>query len=138
MTTMTYLLDSNVCITYLRRRQSVIKQRINALPAASIFICTPVLAELVRGIHRSNDPVGEQARVQAFVVRFVMLPFDVSAAAEAGRIQAELDAMGLPIGLADVYIAAVAIASNLTLVTHNIREFRRVTGLVFEDWQTTP
>jgi tRNA(fMet)-specific endonuclease VapC len=135
---MTYLLDSNACINYLRRRHNQLQQRIDATPDSTMTLCTPVLAELIRGIRRSNDPVREQARVQAFVVRFVILPFDVVAAEEAGRVQSTLDAVGLPIGIADAYIAAIAIVNNLTLVTHNVREFGRITGLVYEDWQATP
>ncbi|MFP4440059.1 MAG: PIN domain-containing protein [Chloroflexaceae bacterium] len=135
---MTYLLDSNVCINYLRRRQSVIKQRINALPTNTIVLCAPVLTELVRGIRRSHNPTQEQARVTTLVRQFQVLPFDVVAAEEAGRVQSTLDAIGLPIGIADAYIAAIAIVNNLTLVTHNVREFGRVTGLVYEDWQAIP
>jgi tRNA(fMet)-specific endonuclease VapC len=49
-----------------------------------------------------------------------------------------LDAQGTPIGPYDLQIAAIALAHNLTLVTHNTREFGRVSGLVLEDWEATP
>lgn len=133
-----YLLDSNACITYLRRRHHPLQQRIDRTPARDILLCTPVLAELQRGVHRSTDPAREQARVQAFITRFVILPFDASAAVVAGQIQATLDAVGLPIGTADAYIAAIARANSLILITHNVREFSRVIGLVYEDWQAHP
>jgi tRNA(fMet)-specific endonuclease VapC len=56
----------------------------------------------------------------------------------AGRIAANLGLKGQSIGAYDTQIAAIAIANSLTLVTHNVREFGRVTGLVYEDWQTIP
>jgi tRNA(fMet)-specific endonuclease VapC len=44
--------------------------------------------------------------------------------------------MGTPIGPYDLLIAAIALANGLVLVTHNTAEFSRVSGLMFEDWQT--
>ncbi|NJK82275.1 MAG: type II toxin-antitoxin system VapC family toxin [Chloroflexaceae bacterium] len=113
---MKYLLDSSACIAYIRRCDSLVKQRINNTAPADMVLCTPVLTELVRGIYRSRTPQQERLRVQAFVQRFVVLPFDSAAAEHAGRVRAELDALGRPIGVVDVYIAAVAIAGGLTLV----------------------
>ncbi len=52
-----------------------------------------------------------------------------------GQIQAELQKLGTPIGSYDLQIAAIALANNLILVTHNTREFERVEGLKLEDWQ---
>jgi tRNA(fMet)-specific endonuclease VapC len=62
------------------------------------------------------------------------LPFDDAAAEVYGRIRAELASRGTPIGPYDLMIAATALANNLILVTHNTREFARVSGLVLEDW----
>ncbi|WP_333874182.1 hypothetical protein [Methylobacter sp.] len=41
---------------------------------------------------------------------------------------------GTPIGPYDLQITAIAVAHNLTVVTHNTREFARVPGLKLEDW----
>ncbi len=58
------------------------------------------------------------------------------AAAEAyGRLRAELARRGTPIGPNDLMIAAIALAQDLTLVTHNTAEFSRVPGLRLEDWE---
>ena len=72
---------------------------------------------------------------QEFIDLFVSLPFEDRAAIEAGRLRAELDSAGLPIGRYDLQIAAIAIVHDLTLVTHNTREFGRVAGLRVEDWE---
>jgi len=47
-----------------------------------------------------------------------------------------LEASGTPIGAYDLQIAAIALANDLTLVTHNVREFSRVADLKVEDWET--
>jgi tRNA(fMet)-specific endonuclease VapC len=52
-----------------------------------------------------------------------------------GQIRTKLQKIGTQIGSYDLQIAAIALANNLILVTHNTREFERVEGLNLEDWQ---
>jgi tRNA(fMet)-specific endonuclease VapC len=105
-----------------------------------IRLCSVVVAELFFGAFRS--PAQYQSRnlalLATFLPLFVSLPFDDSAAEVFGRIRADLTARGVIIGPYDLQIAAIALAQNLTLVTHNTREFGRVPGLQIEDWQTIP
>lgn len=76
-------------------------------------------------------------RLQAgFLAQFISLPFDDVAANLFGRIRSQLESQGTPIGSYDLQIAAIALAHNLTLVTHNSREFSRVEGWRWEDWET--
>jgi tRNA(fMet)-specific endonuclease VapC len=84
---------------------------------------------------RSHNPSKTLAKQERFLKLFVSLPFDDAAASIFGRIRAELAASGTPIGPYDLQIAAIAIANNFILVTHNVKEFRRVNGLQFEDWE---
>jgi tRNA(fMet)-specific endonuclease VapC len=65
------------------------------------------------------------------------LPFSDAAADVYGRIRADLETRGTPIGGNDLLIASIALVYGLTLVTHNTREFGRVTGLLLEDWEAT-
>ena len=67
--------------------------------------------------------------------RFRSLKFNDAAANIAGREQARLAKLGTPIGPHDLQIAGIALANNLTLVTHNIREFERINDLRLEDWE---
>ncbi|HEV3257827.1 MAG TPA: type II toxin-antitoxin system VapC family toxin, partial [Gemmataceae bacterium] len=62
------------------------------------------------------------------------LPFDDAAAAHYAPLRADLESKGTPIGPNDYQIAAIALANNVTLVTHNTQEFSRVVGLFLEDW----
>lgn len=70
------------------------------------------------------------AVLQRFFSQFAVLPLDPESARIAGRIRAELAALGMPIGPYDSQIAAIAMVNNLILVTHNTGEFSRVNGLL--------
>jgi len=94
-----------------------------------------VKAELHYGALRSKDPAKTSQKVQAFLSRFVSLPFDDAAAKAYGEIRAALAAVGQLIGPNDTLIAAIAISNDVTLVTHNTDEFRRVPSLKLEDWE---
>jgi tRNA(fMet)-specific endonuclease VapC len=134
---MIYLLDTNVCVRYLNGRSVSIRERILATNSQDIAVCSVVKFELFYGALRSNNPTGNLERQQQFLNRFVSLAFDDAAATIASRIRASLAAAGTPIGVYDIPIAAIAIANNLILVTHNTDEFNRVEGLQIEDWEST-
>ncbi|WP_341531573.1 type II toxin-antitoxin system VapC family toxin (plasmid) [Nostoc sp. UHCC 0302] len=132
---MRYLLDTNACIVYLNRPMSSVRQRLESLSPADIAVCSIVKAELFYGAMRSNNPTRTLGLQEAFLNNFISLPFDDRAARTFGIIRAELAALGTPIGPYDLQIAAIALVNNLTLVTHNVEEFRRVNGLAIEDWE---
>jgi tRNA(fMet)-specific endonuclease VapC len=132
---MKYLLDTNVCIIYLKGRNLNLKQRLDAVPIEEIVVCSVVKAELFYGAMKSANPERNFALQQAFLDQFVSLSFDDFAATTFGTVRAQLETRGTPIGAYDLQIAAIALANNLTLVTHNTREFSRVDGLLIEDWE---
>jgi len=130
-----YLLDTNVCIIYLNRRTSGVQQHLERLSPRDVAVCSVVKAELFYGAMKSSNPTRTMALQEVFLSQFVSLPFDDVAANIFGRIRAQLAASGTPIGPYDLQIAAIALANNLVLVTHNVREFVRVEGLRLEDWE---
>ncbi len=132
---MRYLLDTNVCARFLNGRSPSVRTRIRSTNREDIVLCSVVKAELFYGAMRSNNPTVTLARQQQFMSLFVSLPFDDVAALIYGQIRAELTALGTPIGPNDLQIAAIALANDLILVTHNVREFGRVNGLQIEDWE---
>ena len=132
---MRFLLDTNTCIRYLNGRAPTIRTHLAAVPLAEIAVCAPVKAELYYGAARSQNPARSLARQEAFLRVFVSLAFDDHAARFYGRIRADLAARGTPIGANDLLIAAIALAAELTLVTHNTSEFGRISGLALEDWE---
>jgi tRNA(fMet)-specific endonuclease VapC len=132
---MKYLLDTNACIRYLNGRSESLRRQISAKNPDDIVLCSVVKAELFYGARKSQRPQRSLEKQHKFVNHFVSLPFDDEAAEVYGQIRAELERAGTPIGPNDLMIAAIAIANDVMLVTHNAREFRRVKGLRLEDWE---
>jgi len=130
-----YLLDTNICVLYLNGKSLKVWQRLRATDVQDIVVCSVVKAELFYGAWKSNNPEKTLAKQQRFLAVFDSLPFDDSSAETAGKIRAQLAALGTPIGSYDLQIAAIALTNNLTLITHNIREFSRVSDLKLEDWE---
>ena len=135
---MSHLLDTNSWVNYLRRGSaSKVTARLAAAPQGSVFLCSVVLAELIYGAIHSGPAYRAANLLKVATLRqdFVSLPFDDAAAEEYGKIREHLAVLGTPIGPNDLMIASIALANQLTLVTHNTKEFGRVPGLVLEDWQ---
>jgi tRNA(fMet)-specific endonuclease VapC len=132
---MKYLLDTNTCIVYLNGRSPSVFQRLDTLPEQDICVCSVVKFELRYGALRSNAIEKTLEQQEKFLSRFVSLPFDDKAQLHAARIRADLSRAGTPIGPYDLLIAAIALANDLILVTHNTAEFERVGDLKIEDWE---
>jgi tRNA(fMet)-specific endonuclease VapC len=132
---MRYLLDTNVCVMYLNGRSVSVRDRLQSIAIEEMAVCSIVKAELFYGAMRSNNPTRTLERQQEFLASFASLPFDDEAATVAAQIRARLASAGTPIGACDLLIAAISLANNLILVTHNTREFGRVDGLQVEDWE---
>lgn len=133
--TLRYLLDTNTCIRYLNGRAPQVRTRLEATLREQVVVCSIVKAEMFAGARRSADVERSLERQEAFFSRFVSLPFDYVAAEHYGSLRAHLLTAGTPIGPNDMLIAAIALARNLILVTHNTDEFRRVPELLLEDWE---
>lgn len=134
---MKYLLDTNTCVRFLNQRSKAVISRLERESSAEIAVCLIVKAELFFGSMRSGRVEKNLATQHEFLARFKSLPFDDTAAEVYGSIRAKLAAAGTPIGPNDMLIAAIALANNLILVTHNAAEFGRVEGLKIEDWEAT-
>lgn len=132
---MIYLIDTNVCVRYLRALLSQVAQKLAATHPTAIAVSAITVTELVRGAYRSAQVSDNLDQVNTLVAQFSCLPLDQAVATQAGRIDAELMARGLRIGPYDTLIAATAISNDLVLVTHNTSEFSRVAGLRLEDWE---
>jgi tRNA(fMet)-specific endonuclease VapC len=130
-----FLLDTNTCIEYLRKSNPDVVNQIQARPPDELRLCSVVVAELYLGAFKSPQGATNFALLATFLPVFLSSPFDDRAAKVYGQIRADLEAKGTPIGPNDFMIAAIALASDLTLVTHNIVEFSRVSGLKLVDWQ---
>lgn len=130
-----YLLDSNICVDYLRGNKPSVVKRIASEPTQNIRLCSVVLGELCCGAYRSADPAKNLSLLSKFLGKFKSVPFDDAAAVVYGEERARLEKLGTRIGPHDMQIAAIALVQRLTVVTHNTAEFSRISGLAIEDWQ---
>lgn len=135
---MVYLLDSNVCIAYMRQTDPGLVQKVQNTDPKDIRLCSLVLGELYYGAFHGLAAHQASSLIQIAQLRqsYSSIPFDDASVEMYGQIRADLAARGELIGPNDLLIAAIAVAHGLTLVTHNINEFSRVTGLTLEDWQS--
>ncbi len=129
-----YMLDTNFCIRLLRDRPQGLREKFNA-EVDAMCISTVVLSELLYGADKSGNPAKHRTQVEGFAERLAVLPFDQPAAAHTGNIRAVLAKSGSSIGPYDSMIAGHARSIGLTVITGNLGEFRRVEGLLCEDWK---
>ncbi len=128
------MLDTNICIYTIKQKpEAVIRRFVEEIPEG-LCISSITLAELWHGVEKSAFPQKNSAALTKLLTSLTILPFDDFAAIEYGRICADLQRKGTPIGQMDMLIAAHARAERITLVTNNIREFERVTDLNLENW----
>jgi tRNA(fMet)-specific endonuclease VapC len=130
------LLDTNVCIQIWQRGNDKARRTFLAHRPSEICLCSVVKAELYYGARRSQRVESNLRLLEAFMAPIKSLPFDDRCAEEYGAIRAQLSSLGTPIGPNDLMIAATARVHDATLVTHNSREFSRITGLRMVDWET--
>ena len=134
---MTYLLDTDTLSGLMRSAPlPVLLRRVAAVAPAEQATSSITLGELLYGAHRLGDRGAALLdRIAELVTaNLVVFPFDEHAAREYGVLRARLEQDGTPIGDADMRIASIALAHDLTIVTGNTRHFERVPGLSVENW----
>ena len=130
---MKYALDTNTLIYFFKGVENV-KNRLLSVPPSEIVLPAIVLFGLELGIAKSSSPRKRISQLKDFTALVNVIPFGRAEAKAAAQIRAKLEKKGIPIGPYDVLIAACAKANNLILVTHNLKEFKRIEGLRVEDW----
>nr|WP_218940605.1 type II toxin-antitoxin system VapC family toxin [Pusillimonas noertemannii] len=126
------MLDTNAVIALLKGHPGFLA-RLRRHRPADFAMPSIVVHELFYGAYKGRQVARNLERVQA--LQFQVLDFDREDAQRAGELRALLSAAGTPIGPYDVLIAGQAWARGLTLITHNMREFRRIAHIRVEDWE---
>ena len=129
---MRYLLDTNAVIALLNDSEGQISQRVRTLLPADFGLSSIVIHELYFGACKNQRRDRNLDLVDK--LRFEVVPFDQEDSRHAGDVRCTLAVKDVPIGGYDVLIAGQARARGLTLLTRNVREFRRMTGLRIENW----
>ncbi len=130
---MRYLLDTNIVSVWARQTSPRLLNKLLATPPADLCISVLVEHELRFGFALTPGTRAEDLTLR-LLGTIPSIPFGSAEAQRAAYLRSKLARIGTPIGPYDLLIAATALEHQLTLVTHNVREFRRVEGLVVEDW----
>jgi tRNA(fMet)-specific endonuclease VapC len=128
-----YMLDTDICIYVLKNRPPGLRERFNRL-AEQLCISAITLAELSYGVEKFSGRDENRRAVDRFAARLDVLPFSAEAALHYGQVRAELERIGRPAGAHDMLLGAHARSAGLIIVTNNVREFERITGLRVENW----
>ncbi len=131
---MKYMLDTNICIYAIKHKPDTVIKKFLSHDPEELCISAITYAELMHGVEKSMAVERNRIAMSLFLSPITILQFDERAAEEYGRIKAELEKKGTPIGPMDTLIASHAKSRGLIIVTNNTREFNRVVGLTVEDW----
>lgn len=129
-----YLLDTNICIYFLKNTYPPLTEKLLSHSPSELAISSVTVFELEYGAAKSKWGERTRQKLAMFLAPFNIISFDAHDAVIAGRLRADLTKQGLPIGPYDIQIAGQAVSRNMIMVTHNIGVFGRVPGITLEDW----
>ena len=131
-----YLFDTDIITNIVKPQPSpTLLQRLGKTTKNQQYVSTITISEIVYGAEKSNRPDFHLNNLETILLPAVnIISFDSKAAYVCGRIRAQLEKRGTPLDLADLEIASIAIANDLILVSNNLRHFKRVPLLQYENW----
>lgn len=128
-----YLLDTDICI-YVRQQRPQVVQHFRKLRDGEAVLSVITYGELMYGAAKSGHRTAALSKMRELMLFLPVMPLPETAGELYGTVRAELEAKGEMIGNNDLWIAAHALAADLTLVTNNQKEFRRIRGLKLLNW----
>lgn len=129
---MGFLIDTDVCSAHLRKTPQVSSRLIANLGQLHLSVLT--LGELLSWTMRDNSPPKYHRALSQFLTDVSILEIDHHIAQRFGEIRAGLLDQGISVSSIDLFIGATALTHGLTVVTHNVRHFSKIPGLLVEDW----
>ena len=129
-----YLLDTNICIYAMKDKFPQLTKKLFEITPTEICISSVTVGELAYGVAKSKQKERSKYILDIFLSAYNILPFDEEDAIVFGEIRALLNNQGTPIGPYDLQIASQGVSKGLVVVTHNVKEFCRISNLNFEDW----
>ena len=131
---MRYMLDTNICVYAIKHKPEQVFRRLQEHAPSEVCISSVTYAELVHGVEKSQSIEKNRVALALLLANIEIMDFDSLAAESYGRIRADLEKLGTPIGPLDMIIAGHARSLDYTIVTNNTKEFVRVQGLKLENW----
>jgi tRNA(fMet)-specific endonuclease VapC len=129
----TWSLDTNT-VTHLFKGRGRVAEHLLRVAPKDVEVSAVVVHELATGVARSLHAARQREELRRFLQSIRVIALGAEEAEAAAVVRADLATRGQPIGPLDVLIAGTALARGATLVTSNVGEFGRVTGLRIEDW----
>ncbi len=129
-----YMLDTNICIYIIKKKPVSVFEKFEKLSIGSVAMSLVTYGELEYGALRSNNSKKALNILEELVNYIPVLPAGLDVAKEYADIRADLAARGTLIGNNDLWIAAHARSLGHTLVSNDIKEFKRVGNLILENW----
>jgi len=133
---MRYMLDTNICIYLIKKKPIKVLKKLRTFYITDIVISAITLSELEYGVSKSSRKEKNRDALNKFLVPLEIVPFDDKAAVHYGEIRTYLEKKGRVIGAMDMLMGAQARSMPVTLVTNNLREFKRIPDLRVENWTT--
>jgi tRNA(fMet)-specific endonuclease VapC len=135
---MKYLLDTDTCSYVMRQSSAVLLERFKRISSSDAAISVITQGELQAGLAKKPEASQLRQRLERLNAVLPTVALPELAAFSYAQIRQHLERKGQIIGANDLWIAAHALAANLTLVTNNTREFARIPGLKLENWTDSP
>jgi predicted nucleic acid-binding protein len=124
------VIDTDILIDLLRNVKKVVAFLTKIEESGSLLSTTVINAfELYHGAHKSREREQNLLATRKLLNRLIILPLGLRSAETAGRIYAQLETEGQPIGLRDALIGAITLTKEYTIVTRNVEHFQKITGL---------
>ena len=131
---MRYMLDTNICIYAIKHKPEKVFHKLQEVDPEDVCVSSVTYAELVHGVEKSAAVEKNRLALSMLLANIEIKNFDTDAADCYGKIRADLEKKGTPIGPIDMMIAGHAQSLDLTIVTNNVKEFARVDNLKIENW----
>jgi tRNA(fMet)-specific endonuclease VapC len=131
---MKFMLDTNICIYLIKQKSANILKHFSSHDVGDVGISSITFAELQCGVSKSKHVQKNQQALSEFIQPLEIADFDEKAAESYGDIRAILEKTGTPIGSMDMLIGAHALSLGVTLITNNVREFKKIKGLKIANW----
>ena len=131
---MRYMLDTNICIYVIKHKPEKVFRKLQTIHPEDVCISSVTYAELVHGVEKSAAVEKNRLALSILLANMEILDFDVDAADYYGKIRADLEKKGTPIGPLDMMIAGHAQSLGYTVITNNMKDFSRVAALKIENW----
>ena len=130
---MKYLLDTDI-FSYMVNGVPQVLERYAAVADQDVYLSVISHGEILFGVAKQQPGPAKQKRITYLLDQMSIALIDEGVARCYGKVRNTLESLGKPIGPNDTWIAAHAMSLGATLVTGNVREYKRVAGLKVENW----